>query len=222
MRTLSFLSGKITLEQAMRSILCRYERHIPFLGTPRREPSEDDTRLRYSIPNPEEARVTVRSSYIQHAIRHEMARRPQTHLDFIINSCGFIPDFQDDITDPSEKALASRFLEDKFAALYDISFRDSGDWHPPSLLYLHKVGSSFVGALCRTPDLEVLRGSAVPCAEPADLGRIAASVPFIKDPSSSTPNGSPTCGQDCWTCTAGRSMPSTGRSRCTSLARTAT
>ncbi len=109
-----------------------------------------------------------------------MPRKTTTHLDFIINPSGFIPNFLDDIPDPSAKALAPRFLEDKFAALYDISFRDPQDWYSPSLLYLHRVGSSFVNALCRTADLETLRENAVPEAEPADLRRIAASVPFIQ------------------------------------------
>ena len=109
-----------------------------------------------------------------------MPRKTPTYLDFIINPSGFVPNFPEDVPDPSAKTLASRFLEDKFASLYDISFRDPQDWYSPSLLYLHKVGSSFVNALCRTPDLETLRGSAAPDAEPSDLRRIAASVPFIQ------------------------------------------
>lgn len=109
-----------------------------------------------------------------------MSRQKAPILDFIINSSGFTPDIPSGISDPTVSVLASKFAEDRYSALYDISFRDAQSWYPPSLAYLHKVGSAFVKALILTPDLETLRDSVVIDVDPSDLRRIAAGVPFIQ------------------------------------------
>lgn len=113
-----------------------------------------------------------------------MPRKTPTYLDFIITSSGFVPNFPEDIPDPSAKALASRFLENKFGSLYDISFRDPQEWYSPSLLYLHKVGSSFINTLCRTPDLETLRGSRSPMRNPPTSGGSPHRCRSSRDPNS--------------------------------------
>lgn len=109
-----------------------------------------------------------------------MARRQKTYLDFLIRPNGFVCDFQKGVADnePAAKLMAE-FLVDKNAALYDISFKEPEQWYSPSLMYLHTVGSAFVNAVSRTPDLEVLRDRAAPDVDAVDLRKLASRAPFI-------------------------------------------
>lgn len=109
-----------------------------------------------------------------------MPPRSRTHLDFILRPSGFTADFAEEPeTDPEVERIRRAFEEDRFKALYDISFREALPWFSPSLSYLHEVGSSFVAALARTPDIDTLRERAIPAMDPEGLRKVAARVPFV-------------------------------------------
>ncbi len=107
-------------------------------------------------------------------------KKAASPAEFIIRPDGFETDFPQVIPEGRpETALMKAFREDRYAALYDISFKDAEDWYPLSLQYLHRVGSAFVRYIINREGIEEDRG-AVSIDDGVDLMKAVGPPPFIR------------------------------------------
>lgn len=106
-------------------------------------------------------------------------KRIPSPAEFIIRPKGFETDFPEDIPEGiPETELMKAFRADKYAALYEIGFKDPEDWYPVSLLYLRKVAAVFIKQVVDTEGIEDLRGE-VTLDGSVDPMRAVGPPPFI-------------------------------------------
>ncbi len=95
-------------------------------------------------------------------------------MDLIIRRTGFDVEFPGELMGDMPEA----FRKNKYSALYDIGFKPAESWFTPSMKYIHSLAAEFLKALVHTPDLENLRGDAVPDWEAVDIQKLVSKVPF--------------------------------------------
>ncbi len=106
-------------------------------------------------------------------------RKAASPAEFIIRSDGFETDFPETIPEglPETQAMKA-FREDRYAALYEMSFKDPEDWFPVSLQYLHRVGSAFVRYIIGNEGIEQDREGII-IDDSVDLMKKVGPPPFI-------------------------------------------
>ncbi len=106
-------------------------------------------------------------------------RTVQPAMEFIIRPDGFETDIPDEVPpDALGSDLVDGFRQDRYEALYELGFRDPEEWFPTSLLYLHRVSSSFIRYVVNSEDIEEL-GTDRTINDSLDLMRIVGPPPFV-------------------------------------------
>lgn len=106
-------------------------------------------------------------------------RKAASPAEFIIRPDGFETDFPETIPEGlPETQVMKAFREDRYAALYELSFKDPEDWFPVSLQYLHRVGSAFVRYILGNEGIEQDREGII-IDDSVDLMKKVGPPPFI-------------------------------------------
>ena len=83
-----------------------------------------------------------------------------SEMNFIFTPLGFAADMAENgLSDPA-MAWKKRFDDDRYAALYQLGYTEKEDWHTPSMQFMHRVAETFVTAITRLPDLDLVRENA--------------------------------------------------------------
>lgn len=77
-----------------------------------------------------------------------------TKISFIYTEKGFIPDHPEDHV---EDAWATRFLQNKYEALFDFGFEHDTKGFSGSALFLYHISETFIQVLSAKPELEIAR-----------------------------------------------------------------
>ena len=77
-----------------------------------------------------------------------------TKISFIYTEKGFIPDHPDDQV---EDAWTTRFLQNKYEALFDFGFEHDTKGFSGSALFLYHISETFIQVLSAKPELEIAR-----------------------------------------------------------------
>ena len=106
-------------------------------------------------------------------------KKAASPAEFIIRPDGFETDFPETIPDDlPETNVMKAFRENRYAALYELSFKDPEEWFPMSLKYLHRVGSAFVRYIIGNEEIEHNRENIV-IEDNIDLMKRVGPPPFI-------------------------------------------
>ena len=106
-------------------------------------------------------------------------RKSASPAEFIIRPDGFETDFPETIPEGlPETQMMKAFREDRYAALYELSFKDPEDWFPVSLQYLYRVGSAFVRYILGNEGIEQDREGII-IDDSVDLMKKVGPPPFI-------------------------------------------
>lgn len=111
--------------------------------------------------------------------RMASTRNVSSPAEFIIRPDGFETDFPETIPEGlPETQVMKAFREDRYVALYELSFKDPEDWFPVSLQYLHRVGSAFVRYIIGNEGIEQDREGII-IDDSVDLMKKVGPPPFI-------------------------------------------
>ena len=100
-------------------------------------------------------------------------------LAFLITEDSFIMDYLQDCLTEAALSMKKDFEEDKYKALYSLSFRKGDKADTPSLSFLSSLSALFVSALLHTPSLEIARGSVDVVYDDSDIISLIDSAPYM-------------------------------------------
>lgn len=100
------------------------------------------------------------------------------NLRFRYTADGFVLDGQDGVYAEKISAWAELFREDKWKALYNLSFEQKPDWLDAAGRFLYQVADGFQRQLTRLPDLEISREKVQVIPEEEMAESLLHSVPF--------------------------------------------
>lgn len=82
------------------------------------------------------------------------------------------------IDEAKDSAWAELFKENKYAALYELGFKNNLKGLTPSAFYLYQLSQKFIEVLSRSPELEVAREETIIELSDDDLDYLMAMIPF--------------------------------------------
>ncbi len=99
-------------------------------------------------------------------------------LNFIFTENSFIVDTHEGELSDHAKEWSARFDNDRYDALYQLSFSEKESWFAPSMLFLHRLSDAFIRALTRLPELELLRERAIIVPDTDVIYELLESLPY--------------------------------------------
>ena len=94
------------------------------------------------------------------------------HLNFIFTKNGF------HIDEVNDSAWAELFKENKYAALYELGFKNNLKGLTASAFYLYQLSQKFIEVLSHSPELEVAREETIIELSSDDLDYLMSMIPF--------------------------------------------
>ncbi len=77
------------------------------------------------------------------------------------------------------KTYLKKFEDDKYCALYELSFNTQQTWFSTGLAYLHQITSLMLETIAREPLLELARGSLITSLDDSQIEQLLADVPYV-------------------------------------------